>query len=598
MVVLVLTTTADARDQASLNDLAVRADRIPDFYPNDAADTSDWSVFDVTNAANASSLGCPRAIASDGGDDGPALACFSNNSPARSVLYLPPGDYDCDSMNGTNTCFHLSHTELVLRGAGQGITTIRSSRPTNIITVNNGGATGASNGWTGGYARGSRVLTVTGTSGLVPGGWVMLRANPDSQIDTDVDLTYYVRLSCVAGAGSDCSGVATNQIRIDRPLRTDFDTGGQSIRVWRPYEHVGLESLTLEYDNPAGASAYSSGVWLIGTADSWVQDVQFKNGFDTLLYVMESARGFVRGSRFDELHKPGQWNKSAARIQHGVHDFHFENNSTHHTPVAIQISIGASGLVVGYNRFFAPQDASLPANWCERSIFFHSGGVWDVLVEGNDFSCGVSWDTLWGGPGHRIIWYRNRGRDEGVQAPFTGGSPGTMTFHYDGLLQWTDTVIRDMTFVGNAVLALGATPPPGVIGANLLSEGMWYERNLFRDSCELQQDNGPITSDCIARNTPPGDLAHNYSDTTWRDNVVGSARAPGSWSGFAWPDSLYQAGVPSWWCQESGTFPSIGAPSDDFANPASHTLLPAHRTSTGMACSAVGGFPTPTFLPE
>ena len=592
---------AQARNQSSLGDFTVSADRIPDFYNYEKPDTSSWRVYDATSSSDASALGCSRATPNDSTDDGPAINCMTQNAPTDSVVFLPVGLYRCDSQSG-NACFRIYHAGIILRGAGPGQTIIRSSLSGPIMTVANWQAnTGASVSWTGGYARGSQILTVASTSGLTSGQWVRVEANAHPEVSQNTELNYHVRLSCVGGSGTDCQGVGSNQVKIDRPLRMDFNTGNARVTIWNPYERVGLESLTLEYADPANANPYQSGVFWEFVANSWIEDIQFKNGYDSMIYITNVARMSVRRSTFDETHKPNDWNKSAIRMGGRVHDLVFEDNSTHHTAVALEVYGGSSGVVIGYNRFFAPNDPSLPGNHCERSVFFHGSAVWDILIEGNDFSCGMMWDSLWGSPGHRVIFYRNRGRNEGTQSQYTAGAPGSFMFHYDGLGNWQDTnVILDWAFLGNTVQTVDATPPPGVLGVNILSRGQWWERNVIAGICALQQNLGTITTQCAGRNDPPSgaQVTNRYSDVTWRDNVVGTGQAPGSWGSVDIPDSLYRSGMPNWWCQESGTFPNIGAQYDNLSDTGSLGLIPSHRRGRGMACTPPNGFPVPDFLPE
>ena len=69
--------------------------------------------------------------------------------------------------------------------------------------------------------------------------------------------------------------------------------------------------------------------------------------------------------------------------------------------------------------------------------------------------------------------------------------------------------------------------------------------------------------------------------TVRRQNTVRSSPDP-NWAGIDFPVSLYRSEAPPWWCQESGAFPNIGAPSDTAG---SYGMLPAQRRLEGRSCT-------------
>jgi hypothetical protein len=601
-----------ARSQASLGDLGASASAVPDWHPLDhlPVDTSSWTVFDVTSLPQASSLGCARATPNDGADDAAAIACFMNAVPPRSIVHLRAGTYNCHSTNGMNSCFDLVKSEQVLRGDGAGQTVITSSRSHAIMRANNPNPRGASVSWTGGFTRGSRVLNVSSTASFSDGAWVELRANVDPEVDagqnaTYNELSYFAVVTCAGGAGSDCTGTGPGQIRIDRPLRHDFDTGGQSATVWNPLARAGLEDLTLRYDNPGTAAKDASGLWILDVADFWFRGVEFENGLDTVLLIWRGARVLVEGCEFGLLARTSAWQKASVKII-AVHDSEFVNNVWSNAHVAFQVSGLSSGDIVAYNRMYRPTAPGF--QWCERSFFIHGGPALELLFEGNDFECGLQWDGLQGPAGHRVVLYRNRGRVAGTSYSASGGGnvanrDGSLVYHADIPNEpwrtqqgWSaQSVLRDWLIAGNSIEHLGQPVDLAGWGTNANSQRMLVERNVIRSSCALENAAtfGPACQDRAPGATSP----NSPQQTTWSSNELGALVAPSSWSTFAFPSSLAYPGAPGWWCQEAGAFPGIGAPSDDFGSPGTLGRLPAEIRFTGGTCTPVAESGVPPDAP-
>lgn len=625
---LSVSSPAFARSQASLGDLGMPAELVPDWFPLDnlPLDTSSWRTINATSSSDASSVGCSRAIPNDGGDDAPAISCLLTQAPNRTVVYLPAGQYDCRSSNGANVCFHMPGSERVLRGAGAGQTVITSSQSHMLMTTNNWSSRsrGSSVNWTGGYARGTQVLNVASTSAFSDGEWVMLSANPDPEIDGGTgslnSLRYGVKVTCVGGTGSNCSGTGPGQIRVDRPLRTDFDTGSQQVVEWRPYVHWGIEDLTLRYANPQNAGMNLSGTVFTDVAEFWITGVEFENAHNIMMMISSGTRAKIEGNDFGLLARRDAWRKSALRLA-SVHDSEIVNNTWTNSHVALQVGGLSMGNIFAYNRMYRPTAPGY--EWCERSFFIHGGSAVEFLVEGNDFECGLQWDALQGPAGHRVALYRNRGRVMGTNYVSAGGGPvgnrdGSFVYHADvpqgqeffvGQGWSMQARIKDWLVAGNNVDRMGLnTTFPGW-GINSNGSGMRFEHNVIREACNLEGAAG-IDGNCA--NVGPWNLSRLAAseDTQWSNNPVGSNAAPSGWSNFDFPDSLVYTSAPDWWCAESGTFPNIGAPVDNFSSISSLSRLPSQiREENGSCSSSAGGggggggpvpvptFPAPILLP-
>ncbi|MFK7897277.1 MAG: hypothetical protein AB8G23_15665 [Myxococcota bacterium] len=607
-----------ARSQASLGDLGISADLVPDWYPVDnlPLDTSSWRLINATSSSAASSVGCSRAIPNDGADDAAAISCMLTNAPNRSVIYLPAGEYNCRTSNGANVCFHMPGGERVLRGDGAGVTIITSNRNDMLVSTNNwtSRSRGSSVNWTGGYARGSQVLNVASTSAFTDGEWVILSANPDPEIDGGSasfnDLTYGVKVTCSGGSGSDCTGTGPGQIRVDRPLRVDFDTGGQSVIEWRPYVHWGIEELTLRYANPQAAEQNRSGTRFGDSAEFWISGVEFQNADNIMMGITSASRVKVEGSTFGLLARTDAWQKASIKIL-AVHDSEFVNNSWTDSHVAFQVGGLSMGTIFAYNRLYRPTAPGY--QWCERSFFIHGGSAVEFLVEGNDFECGMSWDALQGPAGHRVSFYRNRGRYMGDNYRSAGGGPvgnvdGSFVYHADVPQRestaadqgWSPQArIKDWLVAGNSVHRMGYIHNQPGWGTNSNGMGMRFERNVIRSGCSLENA-AALNSGCENRDPWNSSRLPAAANTIWTNNPIGNNAAPSNWGGFDFPDSLVYTSAPDWWCSESGSFPNIGAPTDNFSSISSLSRLPAQiAVENGTCTNATGAsvFPAPILLP-
>ena len=64
---------------------------LPDVYAMDTIDTSTWTAYDLTDSADATSLGCSAAAGDGTTDDGPEFDCYLENLPEESYVWVPAG---------------------------------------------------------------------------------------------------------------------------------------------------------------------------------------------------------------------------------------------------------------------------------------------------------------------------------------------------------------------------------------------------------------------------------------------------------------------------------------------------------------------------
>jgi hypothetical protein len=376
---------AGARDPASLGELAIPVDRVPDWYPapeGGVPDTSGWTVVDVTQAPyNADP-------ADNANSDEAAIQTAIDDAAPRTIIFLPAGTYN---FSGNQQGLLLEKSEIVLRGAGMHQTTLSFDTlgpDDHPEYENNGdgcagqgyllligaGGLGAT-GWTGGTARGTTELTLADVSFLAPGDWVLADQDNDP-----------AKVNNCPGGVPDCNGtkansyvvrvqdvnVAASTITIDRPLRDDFDYGGQTVTKMAPIESVGVEDLRLLFPTPAEEDdAYLPPMTLTCAANSWVDGVMIDHAYNLNIQVARSARNLFQRSLFDYLKTADddpatQWNRySGVQFKAGASDNVFQNSVMVNMNVGPMISGGANGNVTAYNYIRKGTVG------CQRGLFLH-----------------------------------------------------------------------------------------------------------------------------------------------------------------------------------------------------------------------------------
>lgn len=550
---------AQAREQASLGDLGIPASRVPMWFPLDhlPMDTSSWRVVPV--ACGYSNL--TAAIGS---------------AQANTVLQLAA---NCTySAPNTSASLYLSDSRVVVRGA-PGLTSVLEFEHIDSGAIQIGGqfTLGTARSWTAGFALGDQNLTVASTAGLTVGGWVRLTANNEPDWNTNARNGYSAKLQCVGRTGTHpaCATLGANQVRIDRPLNSVFTQGGNMLAPMSGgVEFSGLERVRIQHRTPSRIEQYRPRLAFVGCNECWVTDSSFGAGGNSHIQLRDSARVLMRGNDFgsNQCTDDGvtcNWNKGVVYFNDHTYYSVFENNTVVDSPSGPLLQNGG-GNVVAYNFMRAASTVA-----CERHVFLHGQGVRSSLVEGNDVSCMIQWDSYRDGQGYFNTIYRNRLQG----SPATGQSFGGYYRGRLGAESQGSFIHRHMTVIANHVNELQGGPFPTGLGIDFSADATHQHRDAW--------------------------ISHNVSRATqvFDERAVRSTRTenyvrtspPAAWSTLRFPASLYRSQPPSWWCEESGGFPNIGAPSDTVG---SYSRLPAQIRLEGGACTPAGGLPAPVLLPN
>ena len=633
-----------ARDQSSLEDLSVSADRVSFGYPADWYEDIDTSAWTVVNVSANSCDDNPTD------NDHSAINTAITNAARRSVILLQG-----NCVYNLSGRINITRDLVVLRGAGTqdgSSTTLKyhgaDGSPGLLIglnehrpngNLNSGGARQSSVNWTGGYTRGTTVIQLSSVTGISVGSYLLLSSGYPTEASYEGDPTnsatnfhnehpgfnYLAKVTDIAGL----------DVSIDRPLPADYsapldiwETGyvaganNHLAYIWdNRIENVGVEDLIIVDSNPE-AIGQNTGTFLEGAIHSWITGVVFKDHNSTFLLVLWSYRNLFRGNTFQDLHFPlMQANNHSAIVVNQSSDNVFENNAfLNQVPRGITFQLTATRNVFAYNFMddpgVRPSNFTFPSgtnpaslvgtlapggtgtdangrtyNLCHdltpggggRSVFHHGGYTHSTIVEGNDATCKMELDIYWGRQGRYITYYRNRIRSG------DGGSMGRIGTEQFGIHGFQQSYVN---YIGNTSQYMNTNGN----GNFALDDGDSFthgEYNVIRTSCRLQQLSGNVDSQCASGN---GAGANGVIDspvpaaeaTVWTNNHVGSS-ALSAWSSVNAPNSLVYSAPPSWWCQESCPFDGntgIGAFGDDFTNgEASLCMLPAERWAKGLTCT-------------
>ena len=577
LLAALLVFPASAREQSSLGGLEIDAGRVPDGYPAswyDAIDTSTWNVVRVR--ANSCADG------GSGDNDGGPVQSAINSAPNRSVILLEPNPSGGDCIFNLRNRLEIRRSYVVLRGSGTNRTTLKyhgeDSSPSLLLGWNSlRPVQQPSRGWTSGYSKGTRIITLSSTAGVSPGSFLLLAANYPNvpNVQQPAVFSYAARVSSISGS----------QITIDRPLPIDFNTGNQRAHVWdNRLENVGVENMRMIDANPDQPSQ-NSAVIMEGAVYSWITGMLFEHYDNRFVEILHSSRNLVRGNTFRFLHYPvlSANNHRALTLYMSSSENVLENNAfLEHVPRGITLEQTSVRNVVAYNYMADPGDDlchDLRPGGGGRSIFHHGGYTHSTIVEGNDVVCKMELDVYWGRQGPYITYYRNRLRSGDDR-------------HSEGAISTEEYGEGEQSFINYLANAVQYMHTGWTQALDRGDSSIYAARNVIRTECVLQQQNGSVDPQCA-----DGDGGPQAVPTVWTNNHVGDS-APSSWSSVNVPDSLVYSQAPSWWCEESCPFDGntgIGAFGDDFSGgEASLCMLPAERWAKGLTCTPIsGGTPNP-----
>lgn len=419
--------------------------------------------------------------------------------------------------------------------------------------------------WTGGYAVGTRVITLSSVQNLAVNSLMILDQLNDSNTDNG---EYWVCGSGGVGAcaSSGASGVGRtnrqqmfitrvvaingNNVTIADPLVQPNWRASQSPGAWWAGSGapvpvimgVGIEDLSVD---STGASGASFGIYFGNANSSWVKNVRHialpPSGLRAHIRFYQSAHITVRDSY--------TYGKVGSTANYGIESYMASNNLVENNigecMTGFTVTDTTVGSVYAYN--YTINNCYINQNWMQPSASFHSPGNAFNLLEGND-GAGLQLDEIHG-TADFITAFRNR---------FRGWEPGkglqTVAVHNYAFSRFQNIVGNVLGTAGyhlNYERAAGSTTSSG---CHQSIYALGWGGNCGND--------GIIPDDPRVKYTM---LRWGNYDTVTRTTQFQAAEVPSGLTKYsnpvpstqALPASLYLPARPRWW-PASSPWPAIG----------------------------------------
>jgi hypothetical protein len=330
----------------------------------------------------------------------------------NGVVFLNAGTYNLSSSITFN-----GKSNVTLRGAGADKTLLVFSASSGCIglqatvCIASAGVSEDnppnSTTWTGGYARGTSVITV-GSSANMKVGTILILDQLNDSSDTG-GIFVCSSTNCTEEGGNSpgrtnrgqmqfvkVTAINGNQVSIAPPIRMPNWRASQSPGVWFNGNAPivtgdGVEDLTLDVTNALN----EDGVTMVYVSDCWVKGIRTINPDSSHVWIYKSMRITVRDNYF----YGGQGDHS---VSYGVESYAsgdnlVENNIFQHVTGPIKHNGPETGSVIAYN--FSIDDnytaeGSAPG-WEIPTLAYHEVGISYILHESND-GLGVLHDVIHG----------------------------------------------------------------------------------------------------------------------------------------------------------------------------------------------------------
>lgn len=525
----------------------------------------DWNQAGATGGVQTRSTVCVRLTPSN------TLAQINAaiaSCPAGQVVSFDAGTYNLSGgivINGRNN--------ITLRGAGPdrtffvfsgedgcnglgGALCLRASALNDIDSPSN------VRNWTGGYSKGTSVITLDAVTNLKVGAILMLDQVNDSTTDDGQIWICKVAGTCsieAATPGRTSGGsrsqvqatrvmaISGNQVTVSPPiLWPNFGESGRSPQAWYAsgpaLSGVGIEDLSIDTEAVRGRGG---SVFMANVIDSWMRNVRVIHCQNKCVWLYQTVGVTVADSYFYD--KAGSDSSQEGSESYGVNAYLSsmwltQNNIFHHitSPTICESGVGGA---IGYNYSFDDFYNLTNPDWAQASQYIH-GTCGYLLFEGNH-GFGMIQDNVHG-QSYFVTAFRNRweGWETGKTlqtvpvhiyasnryANIVGNVLGTKGYHtkyesYPGSATSCDTSIFALGFGGNC--GNGTMANKADVRASALR---WGNYDVVTNGARF-----------LASEVPAQDP--NFP------NAVPSATAL--------PASLYLSGKPSWF-SSAVPFPAIG----------------------------------------
>lgn len=441
---------------------------IPAYQQHNWKEVCDFPVFNP-NLQTVSILD-HGGISDSTGDNAQALSlAIQTLNGEPGIVLFPAGKYVFNSTQNIPS-------GVVIQGAGADSTRFYfdlGGSPSNCFQVT-GGFLGTLRNVIQGYTEGSSVLSVSDTTGLIPGGFAEIRqtngswdSNPASWATYSVGQVLFI------------DSIRNNQVFLKYPLRITYDSLlNPQMRPMKVNTGNGFSCFYIErIDEPSSGAGYN--FLFDKSVHGFLRGVQSNKSVGSHVMIELSSHIQVQGNYFyDAFTFDGSGTRGyGVTINNHSGSCLIENNIFRRLRHAMMVKHGANGNVFAYNYSREPK-RSEPISDYSGDISLHGHYPYANLFEGNIVQ-NIMTDHYWGPAGPDNVFLRNRAELYGII--ITTGTQQTADQVYignettnNGFLMGNFTLPGTGHFsYGNNVL--GTTQPSGT---SALSDTSYYRTQV------------------------------------------------------------------------------------------------------------------------
>lgn len=500
---------------------------------------------------------------------------------AGQTVYLAAGTY---SISGTISI----PSNVTLRGAGADQTILNAKGSGGyVISMGSGAPSYTPLNITGGATTGSTSITLSSTSGVQTGKYLVIAETNNSSFVTANGSEglcgwcdeWTSNGSLSRGQIVAITGVSGNTVSISPGLYSAYTNSPIAVPFNMAVSYAGVENLQV-YANNTG---YAANFGMAQCAYCWIKGVESNYTDGDHVEDYWGYRDEIRDSYFSNayLHQPGTYDSDVV-LALKTSDSLVENNIIERTHAAVMLEWGAAGDVIGYNYMMGQFDSG-STNFLIGGVNFHGAHPQFDLIEGNVMP-GFNPDSVWGSSSQATLFRNWVVGTSMVCTPYSGrgavscsGSNGHYAFQAARAMQISYLSTRD-NFVGNVV---GSAQAQSLLayGSSKMTQtdSVEYPATRSYDSVVYNWTfgYGEANDDGSGSGCDGGNAPCHLAGTSSTDLLTGNysnITAQTTWSGGSaksLPGSFYLSSKPSWW--GSMPYPATGPDVTGGSGPGGHT---------------------------
>lgn len=524
--------------------------------------------------------------------------------PSGQTVQLAAGTY-----NITGNINIPSNVTLRGAGANQTILNATGTGGGDVVNLGTGGVSYNPISITGGASGGSTSITLSSTSGVQSGMYLVITETNQSsfvsQNGSEGACTWcdsgWASGSLARGQIVQITGVSGNTVSITPGLYSGYSNSPIAVAFNMSASYAGVENLQV-YANNTG---YGANFGMSACAYCWIKGVESNYTDGDHVEDYWGYRDEIRDSYFSNafLHEPGT-HDSCLQIALKTSGTLIENNIMERMHQSVILEWGAAGNVIAYNYTTGEFDSGA-TNVVIGGINFHGAHPQFNLLEGNVLTS-IYADSVWGTSSDTTVYRNWVVGSNMICTPYSGrgsvscaSGNGHQGFQAARAIQLSYLATR-INLIGNVI---GSSQMQSVLGySSPLSQSASIEYPALRSYDAVAygisfgygeaSDDG-TGSGCAGGSGPCHAAGTSATDLlTGNFNNITNAVAWLTGTAASLPPSFYLTSKPSWW--GSMAFPATGPDVSGGSGPAGHSYgNPARNCYLNIMKGTDGGAGSP-----